>query len=39
VIDAVTRMLALPLSRFTRQDLLGVLVHPLISGSMGEVDP
>jgi exodeoxyribonuclease V gamma subunit len=38
VVEAVTLLLALPLGRFTRQDLLRVAVHPCVVASLGHVD-
>jgi exodeoxyribonuclease V gamma subunit len=39
VIEAVELLLALPLGRFTRQELLRFLVHPAVLATMDEVDP
>ena len=39
VIEAVDLLLSLPLGRFTRQELLRLLVHPAVLATMDEVDP
>jgi exodeoxyribonuclease V gamma subunit len=39
VAEAVDLLLALPLGRFTRQDLLRLALHPAVVASMDDVDP
>jgi exodeoxyribonuclease V gamma subunit len=39
VIEAVELLLALPQSRFTRQELLRLAVHPAVVASLDDVDP
>jgi exodeoxyribonuclease V gamma subunit len=39
VLEAVDLLLALPLGRFTRQDLLRLAVHPAVVASLDDVDP
>jgi exodeoxyribonuclease V gamma subunit len=39
VVEAVDLLLALPLGRFTRQDLLRLAVHPAVVASLDDVDP
>jgi exodeoxyribonuclease V gamma subunit len=38
IVEAAGLLLALPLGRFTRQDLLRVAVHPAIAAAVGEAD-
>jgi exodeoxyribonuclease V gamma subunit len=39
VVEAVELLLSLPLGRFTRRELLRVVLHPALVGSMDDVDP
>jgi exodeoxyribonuclease V gamma subunit len=39
VVEAVDLLLAAPLGRFTRQELMRLVLHPAILGAMGDVDP
>jgi exodeoxyribonuclease V gamma subunit len=39
VVEAIDLLLALPLGRFTRQELLRLAVHPAVVAALGEVDP
>ncbi len=39
VVEAVELLLSLPLGRFTRRDLLRLVLHPALVGSMDDVDP
>jgi exodeoxyribonuclease V gamma subunit len=39
VVEAVELLLALPLGRFTRQELLRLAVHPTVVASLDDVDP
>ena len=39
VVEAIDMLLALPLGRFTRQDLLRIAVHPAVAASIDDVDP
>ncbi len=39
VVEAVEMLLALPLGRFTRQELLRLAVHPAVVASLDDVDP
>ena len=39
VVEAVELLLALPLGRFTRQELLRLALHPASSASLDDVDP
>ncbi len=39
VVEAIELLLALPLGKFTRQDLLRLVLHPAVLGTMDEVDP
>src|SRR5262249_18504231 len=38
VVEAAELLLALPLGRFTRQEVLRILLHPMVLEGMGEVD-
>jgi exodeoxyribonuclease V gamma subunit len=39
VVEAIELLLALPLGRFTRQELLRLAVHPAVVASLDDVDP
>jgi exodeoxyribonuclease V gamma subunit len=39
VVEAVDLLLVAPLGRFTRQEIMRLVLHPAILGAMGDVDP